>query len=249
MNSKSNKWKAPELPATIDHGDMPGDKVSISGEHIKKSEIIFPVLAEKLEKSFKENPFGKTVISIYGGSGVGKSEIASVLAYFLKEQGIKGYILSGDNYPHRIPEYNDAERLRIFREEGYDALCAYLGSEKECNFTEVNDIIRQFKKGAEHIWMKRMGRRPEELWYELVDVKETQVLLIEWTHGNNALLSGIDVPVFLFSTPEETLAHRKKRNRDKQTDSPFTTLVLTAEQTLLESQAEKAAIILSKDGT
>lgn len=28
------------------------------------------------------------------------------------------YTLSGDNYPHRIPLYNDAERMRIFRTGG-----------------------------------------------------------------------------------------------------------------------------------
>ena len=29
---------------------------------------------------------------------------------------MKAYTLSGDNYPHRIPKYNDAERLHVFRE-------------------------------------------------------------------------------------------------------------------------------------
>lgn len=55
------------------------------------------------------------VITVCGGSGVGKSEIASLLAHYFENMGVGCYTLSGDNYPHRIPVYNDAERLRIFR--------------------------------------------------------------------------------------------------------------------------------------
>ncbi len=56
------------------------------------------------------------------------------------------------------------------------------------------------------------------------------MLVIEWTHGNNPNLNGVDVPILLNSTPEETLAHRRARNRDGKTDSPFTTMVLAIEQ-------------------
>jgi len=38
--------------------------------------------------------------------------------------GIGSYTLSGDNSPHRIPKYNDAERLRVFRKNGIDGLIA-----------------------------------------------------------------------------------------------------------------------------
>ncbi len=74
------------------------------------------------------------------------------------------------------------------------------------------------------------------------------MLLLEWTHGNNDLLQGVDIPILLNSTPEETLAHRRARNRDGQTDSAFTTMVLEIEQNLLRSQAHKAHIILAKSG-
>ena len=58
----------------------------------------------------------------------------------------------------------------------------------------------------------------------------------------------MDLPILLNSTPQETLAHRKARNRDGAADSPFTTMVLEIEQKLLESEAHKAAVILSKSG-
>ena len=55
------------------HGDMPGDKIAIEQGHIDKAEKIYPALRERLGPD-------KTVVCVCGGSGVGKSEIASLLA-------------------------------------------------------------------------------------------------------------------------------------------------------------------------
>ena len=115
-------WTALPLPSEIPHGDMPGDKVCISSEHIEKANLIFPALLEKTEAVLLQNPFGRCVVTVCGGSGVGKSETASLLSYYFCQAGLGSYTLSGDNYPHRIPMYNDAERLRIFREGGIHGL-------------------------------------------------------------------------------------------------------------------------------
>ena len=280
------------LPAEIPHGDMPGDKVLITESHVAKAKTILPALVDKMIAALENKPLQRCVLSVCGGSGVGKSETASLLGWYLGQLGAKSYILSGDNYPHRIPEYNDAERLRVFRDTGLKglvaaglhtaqvseqlhqlmeedkdaALCAeygwlsayqaagrrglkgYLGTPNEIDFDRVNSIIAQFQAGAEQISLKRMGRRPSELWAETVDFSETSVLIIEWTHSNNDHLAGVDLPVLLNSTPAETMAHRRERNRDGKVDSPFTTMVLEIEQGLLASQAHKAAVILSKSG-
>ncbi|OUN88366.1 adenylylsulfate kinase [Gemmiger sp. An50] len=282
------------LPAAIPHGDMPGDKVLITESHVAKAKTILPVLVDKMIAALENKPLQRCVLSVCGGSGVGKSETASLLGWYLGQLGAKSYILSGDNYPHRIPEYNDAERLRVFRDFGLKGLVAcglhtaeisaklhelmeadkdadpalcgeygwlsvyqaagrrglkgYLGTPGEIDFDRVNGIIAQFQAGAEHIALKRMGRRPSELWTETVDFSATSVLIIEWTHSNNDNLAGVDLPVLLNSTPAETMAHRRERNRDGKVDSPFTTMVLEIEQGLLASQAHKAAVILSKSG-
>ena len=275
-------------------GDMPGDKVEINDTHIKKANIIFPKLIEELKPVLKSNPHSKAVIGICGGSGVGKSETASLISYYLESIGIGSYTLSGDNYPHRIPKQNDAERLRIYRKSGmkglqlrgvltneisqtarelqkkeidsnseqvsnFPWLCVYqeeasnglrnyLGSNDEINFDELSDIIAQFKNGASSVFLKRMGREETDLWYESVDFSEKNVIIIEWTHSNSFRLKGVDIPVFLFSTPSETLEHRKARARDKGVDSSFVTLVLKLEQDMLNAQAVKAKIILTKSG-
>ncbi|EME7221457.1 hypothetical protein N8A25_000505 [Enterococcus faecium] len=237
-------WTPPEIPNEIPHGDMPGDKVVIDKNVINKTQLIFPILLEELKKISKE----KIVLLVYGGSGVGKSGIASLLAFYLTKIGIQSYTMSGDNYPYRIPFYNDKERERVYAEFGVDGLRQYLGSEYELNYKEVNEIIRQFHKGRDKIFLRRMGREITDLWYEEVSFVNTEVLIIEWTHGNNPNLQKIDIPIFLDSTPEETLEYRLIRNRDGQVDSPFTTLVLKIEQELLASQRNTAKICISRGG-
>ena len=123
--------------ANVVHGDMPGDKVSIDDTHIAKAKTIFVELLDTVKQLNKE----KIVISVCGGSGVGKSETASLLSYFFKSMGIGSYTLSGDNYPRRIPIYNDGERLHIFRES------AIRGMIKDGTYTKERfDIIHKFQE-------------------------------------------------------------------------------------------------------
>lgn len=289
-------WIPEEIPdtAVIPAGDMPGDKVNINAQHIRKAQVIFPKLLEQLMTTLEQNHYQRAVVVVCGGSGVGKSEIASVISYYLNLMDIGNYTLSGDNYPHRIPKYNDAERLRVFRKSGIgglisygqyfedryailkeiqgsgndsnpeyvklypwlsiyqsagrDGLRNYLGTKNELDFEELNEIISGFKNGESRIFLKRMGREDNELWYDNVDFSDRNILIIEWTHGNNHNLRGVDIPILLYSTPQETLEHRRSRNRDGATDSPFTTMVLAIEQEMLVSQASRAKLILSKSG-
>jgi hypothetical protein len=289
-------WSPEDIGDTdaIPTGDMPGDKVKIGPQHIQKSLALFPKLIELLGSSLESNPYQRAVVVVCGGSGVGKSEIASLISLYLNRMGLGSYTLSGDNYPYRIPKYNDAERLRIFRQSGISSLIAqgqylegrpailkelqagdkdsnpefakaypwlalyqlggrnglknYLGTTNEIDFRELSGIVAQFKNGASSIFLKRMGREETELWYEQVDFRERHILVIEWTHGNSHNLQGVDIPILLNSTPQETLEHRRSRNRDGATDSPFTTMVLAIEQEMLFSQAQNAKLILSKSG-
>ena len=54
-------WQPPVIPEDIAHGDMPGDKVEIGEEHVKKANVIFkkllPMLAETSKKSETEKWF------------------------------------------------------------------------------------------------------------------------------------------------------------------------------------------------
>ena len=142
----------------------------------------------------------------------------------------------------------DRPWLQTYQAAGRKALSEYLGTEKEQDYEELNAILAAFRRGDSPVWLKRMGRTEEERWYDPVDFRETQVLILEWTHGGNPALRGIDVPIFLNSTPEETREHRRLRARDGKTDSAFTTMVLEIEQEELRRAAKAARFILSKSG-
>lgn len=276
----------------IIHGDMPGDKICIEEDHIRKARMLLPLLSDKLIKiAEKQN---RIVITVFGGSGVGKSEIASLLGFYFTQIGVENYILSGDNYPHRIPLYNDAERVTVFRTSGIKgllksgrynkdvqdvlaelwstekdadpslcniypwletyqrtgriALSEYLGTEKELDYTEMNDIISDFRTGCKKIFLKRLGRTEDQRWYDEVDFSNVSVLIIEWTHGGNRRLKGADLRILLNSTPEETREHRRLRARDGKTDSAFTSMVLEIEQEEIMEAADRTDIIVSKSG-
>lgn len=289
-------WKPPNVPRDggLTAGDMPGDKALIGEQHIQKANKLFPKLLELLPPMLDGNPFRRAVLGICGGSGVGKTETAALLAHYFRQAGIGAYTLSGDNYPHRIPSQNDAERLRIFRDSGIKGLVSsgrytpktmaclqkqqkedkdaepqlraehpwleayqeagncslmnYLGTPAEIDFEDLNQILLQFKNGATQLYLKRMGRQAGATWYDQVDFQCVQLLLIEWTHANSHNLRGVDLPILLYSTPEETLAHRMARARDKGVDSPFTSLVLNIEARQLEARAFNAHLILSNQG-
>lgn len=84
--------------------------------------------------------------------------------------------------------------------------------------------------------------------YEAGDFSDKRVLLIEWTHAGNPNLKGVDISVFLYSTPEETLERRKKRARNANTDTPLIALVLELEQIMLNENAKNADIIQMMNG-
>ena len=96
LDSAAEKVKDITIPADIPHGDMPGDKIEIGDSHIAKAKTIFPQLVKELKETMSKNPYSRAVIAVCGGSGVGKSEIASLLSYLLEQAGIGSYTMSGD---------------------------------------------------------------------------------------------------------------------------------------------------------
>ena len=281
----------PVVPERIVGGDMPGDVISITVTHVRKAEAVFPFVLHRIRARYDE----RVVVSCYGGSGAGKSEIASLIAYFAGAEGIPAYVLSGDNYPRRAPAQNDAERLNVYRTAGLAALAGsagyrtewcrlvketwdsfddaapelveahpyleayqrggrealrrYLGTQQEIDYVLVNAIISAFRSGRNEIAVKRLGRTNADVSFELIDFSPVKLLVLEWTHGNSEFLRGIDLPILLRSTPDETLSHRRSRSRDSNVDSAFTRLVLRIEQELIDSRAGHAAVVVESDGS
>lgn len=82
------------------------------------------------------------------------------------------YVLTGDNYPHRIPMRNDEERLNVYNESGEDGLRGYLGTPKEIDFDRINKELSEFKAGKDIIEIKHMGRQDGDISYDETDLQE-----------------------------------------------------------------------------
>lgn len=221
----------------LPHGDMPGDAPLIQKEFLPAAEDLLAAVRPLLKD-------GKNVIAISGGSGSGKSTSASLLAALLQDEGHGVYIMSGDNYPHRIPKDNDALREKIYQESGEEGLQNYLGTPQEIDYDQVNAILKAFKEGEPVLSLRRLGKNVEEDWHDDVNVKDTDILILEWTHANSPYVQGADVRVFLDSTPEATLERRIARGRNDNTASPFIAMVLDIEQGKLKKQMEEVQIIV-----
>lgn len=111
-----------------------------------------------------ENPDNRIVVSLFGGSGSGKSTVAECLQHLFFADGISSYVLGGDNYPRRIPKRNDEERERIYKEQGEPGLAAYLGSNEELEFNRMNEVLRVFHRGDDSIEIKHMGREDGQIY-------------------------------------------------------------------------------------
>ena len=73
-------------------------------------------------------------------------------------------------------------------------------------------------------------------------------MLLEWTHGGSSYLEGVDISVYLDSSPEETQARRIRRGRDENAASAFIQFVVSIEEKKLQEQAKQADVIVGKDG-
>ena len=196
----------------------------------------------------KTNDGERVVVSIYGGSGSGKTTMATALQQYFLNDGVGCYLLSGDDYPHRIPKRNDEERMRVYKTAGEEGLRGYLGTPQEIDFNRINEVLAAFHEGNDQITLKHMGREDGDISYEETDFSGISVMLLEWTHGGSEYVNGVDLSIFLESSPEETKARRIRRNRDENAASPFICRVVELEQEKLDMQREHAGLIVGKDG-
>ncbi len=111
-------WEPPPTGVELPAGDTPGDLLVLVPGHLAVARDLYPRVAARLHEAARSTRTGRTVVAIAGGSGAGKTGVATVLAHQLGRAGLGTLIVSGDNYALRVPFHNDAERVSVFRLAG-----------------------------------------------------------------------------------------------------------------------------------
>ena len=174
----------------------------------------------------------RTVITVAGESGSGKSVTATDLATAMNDAGIRTIIIHQDNYFVRPPRTNHAHRLTDLGSVG----------PQEVQMDVIAANMLAFRAGAT-ITAPVVDYAGNRFLTQSLDFTDTQALVVEGTYA--LLLDGWDIGVFLQATYRDTEARRKARNRD--IDDPFVDQVLEIEHRLIAPQALKADILLDRD--
>ena len=174
----------------------------------------------------------RTVITVAGESGSGKSVTATDLATAMNDAGIRTIIIHQDNYFVRPPRTNHAHRLTDLGSVG----------PQEVQMDVIAANMLAFRAGAT-ITAPVVDYAGNRFLTQSLDFTDTQALVVEGTYA--LLLDGWDIGVFLQATYRDTEARRKARNRD--IDDPFVDQVLEIEHRLIAPQSLRADILLDRD--
>lgn len=118
MKIELDRWKNTQNSASASSEET--EVLIISDGARNSADRILPLIAERMNSQYADQK--RIVIAVAGGSGAGKSAISSLLSHAMNDLGVFTVRLSGDNYPRRIPEQNDAERYRLYRVAGLQYL-------------------------------------------------------------------------------------------------------------------------------
>jgi alpha-galactosidase len=234
-----------ETIETRHRGDYMGDKLVITDHHVGLAKAVFPFVKIIADRG------AKYTLSFGGPSGSGKSETASLIGDMIEDNlNQQSRVVACDNYPLRPPSINDANREAIFETDGKEGLRRYLGTTEEIDFQRLIGLADSFKSGEDSITLRIIDRVNSVVYNDksVTDVSALKAMIFEGTWS--CLIKPVDLKVFLYATPEETMAHRKARNRDGGVGSPIVETVLGIEQEKLEHiSREIAHLIVYRDHT
>ena len=207
---------------------MKGDKLVIEEGHIKAASQIAEVLLPQIEESR-----GRSVITIAGESGSGKSEIASALSDILSKKGIKSAILQQDDYFVYPPKTNAEMRRKDINHVGLT----------EVRLGLLDQNLKDVIDGKDEIVKPLVIFDADRITEETVDLRGIKVVIAEGTY--TAILKNARQHVFIDRTYIDTRETRQRRSREKQ--DAFLEEILEIEHGIMSSQGVQADIIVTND--
>ena len=210
---------------------MRGDVLIIEEYHIKAAKDIVQHLTGEI-KSINR----RYIITIGGESGSGKSEMGKAIQGELETVEIKALILGQDDYFVLPPRSNDVKRRENSK---------WLGPHVEVKMKNLEKNIINALKGVKTIKKPLIDYEKNEILEEIVDLEGVGVLIAEGTY--TSLLRNVDRRIFIDRNFEDTLAHRRKRERGEEVGDPFIERILETEHKIIAGHKHLADILITKD--
>ena len=207
---------------------MKGDRILVREHHRRAAHAI----AELWRGWIGEGGL-RSVVTIAGESGSGKSEIATALLECLAEEGTNSVVLQQDDYFVYPPKTNAEMRRRDI---------AHVGP-SEVRLSELDRELSEFLEGARRIEKPLADFDADKIEAESVDLGSVDVVIVEGTY--TTLLKNAGRRVFIDRTYRDTREARLLRAREEQ--DAFLEEVLEIEHGIISSHKAAADIIVGKD--
>lgn len=190
---------------------MIGDPLILEKRHFK--------IAKEIQSSIED----RNIVLIYGGSGVGKSEIADCLQGELFRRKLTSLVLSLDDFYNIIPSLRNENRKKM----GIETVGL-----QEIDWTHLERICQDFKK-KKPIYFHRVHKYADIIERNSIDSEDIDVLICEGLYAGYLKNYGYgDYSVFLEGSPKQTLEFRKKRHKENP-DNVFRKKVVQKEHRVI----------------
>jgi uridine kinase len=209
---------------------MHGDILLIKDTHVKAAKNI----AEIIFNNITGNEIEKFVVAISGESGCGKSEVAHMISYFLKEKGILAKLLHMDNY-YVVPS---KERHELRKKRGLDSI-----NYDEYNWDLIKKHIKEFRESSISV-LPFLDLLTDQMDKLITDFKGINVLIMEGLYSIYCDY-GVDLKIFIDLDYTETKKAQMLRRKEKFDE--FRLKVLEREHEVVQMLKPKADLIITKN--
>lgn len=178
---------------------MIGDRLIFQDIHYRKAKTILP----KVIAAFYHNRF---VLCIGGGSGTGKTELASLLQQDLWEQHkLRAKVVHLDDYYKTLW----LERNKIRKQKGMKSVGL-----KEIDWKKVKKVVSVFKSKNKYLYTQKIHKYTNSIEESKSDNRCIDILIIDGLYAN--YLKEKSYGVYLEGSIKDTDKFRKVRGKEIQ---------------------------------
>ena len=210
---------------------MKGDVIVLEAHHVEAAATIVPHVLDTIASRPR-----RSVITVAGESGSGKSETGKAIADELARHGQPAVLLGQDDYFRLPPRSNDAKR----RDDP-----TWLGPHVEVRLDLLERHLVEAIDGADEIVKPLVDYDADAIDEETIDLRNVRVVVAEGTY--TSLLRHVDTRVFIARNRLDTLEHRQKRNRGSEVGDPFIESILETEHKIIAGHRQLADFVITRD--